>query len=106
MALYHRVLGGALDMQAGESVRHAQLEIDGAVIIATDGHPDYPAKVGENVCLSLSGTDRDRLTRIFNELAEGGRVQMPLAKQPWGTEVGWLADRFGILWTVNIATGQ
>src|SRR6266702_2080302 len=28
---------------------------------------------------------------------------MPLAKQPWGGEVGWLTDQFGINWTVNIA---
>ncbi len=28
---------------------------------------------------------------------------MPLAKQPWGDEVGWLTDQFGINWTVNIA---
>jgi uncharacterized glyoxalase superfamily protein PhnB len=28
---------------------------------------------------------------------------MPLAKQPWGGEVGWLTDPFGINWTVHIA---
>jgi uncharacterized glyoxalase superfamily protein PhnB len=27
---------------------------------------------------------------------------MPLAKQPWGGQVGWLVDKFGISWTVNI----
>jgi uncharacterized glyoxalase superfamily protein PhnB len=43
-----------------------------------------------------------RLTRIFSDLAEGGKVNMPLAKQPWGGEVGWLVDRFGIAWTVSI----
>jgi PhnB protein len=30
---------------------------------------------------------------------------MPLAKQPWGGEVGWLVDKFGISWTVNIQQG-
>jgi uncharacterized glyoxalase superfamily protein PhnB len=27
---------------------------------------------------------------------------MPLAKQPWGAEVGWFRDTFDINWTVNI----
>jgi PhnB protein len=104
MELYQKVLGGKLDLRAGPNGRigQARLEADGVLIIASDGHPDYPAKVGENLALSLSGTDQARLTRIFKALAEGGRVNMPLAKQPWGGEVGWLVDRFGISWTVKI----
>jgi PhnB protein len=107
MELYQKVLGGKLDLQAGPNGRigQARLEADGVLIVASDGHPDYPAKVGDNLALSLSGTDQARLARIFNALAEGGRVNMPLAKQPWGGEVGWLVDRFGISWTVNIQQG-
>jgi PhnB protein len=107
MELYQKVLGGKLDLQAGPNDRigQARLEADGVLIVASDGHPDYPAKVGDNLALSLSGTDQARLARIFNALAEGGRVNMPLAKQPWGGEVGWLVDRFGISWTVNIQQG-
>jgi PhnB protein len=105
MEFYHQVLGGKLDLQAGPGGRIGQawLEAEGVLIIATDGHPDYPAKVGENVALALGGTDQPRLAGIFSALGEGGRVQMPLAKQPWGVEVGWLVDKFGISWTVNIA---
>jgi PhnB protein len=106
MEFYHEALGGNLDLQTGpgDSIRHARLEADGVLIIGSDGHPDYPAKVGDSMGIALGGTDKDRLTRIFNDLAEGGTVQMPLAKQPWGAEVGWLRDRFGINWNVNIDT--
>jgi len=114
MEFYHRVLGGELDLQtlteqgtaqpAGpdDRIAHARLEVDGALIIGTDGHPKYPAKVGENLAIVLSGTDRDRLTTIFNALAEGGQLKGPLSRQPWGSDVGWLADRFGINWTISI----
>ena len=114
MEFYHSVLGGTLDLQtlteqgaaqpAGpdDRIAHARLEVDGALIVATDGHPKYPAKVGENLAIVLSGTDRDRLTTIFNALAEGGQLKGPLARQPWGSDVGWLADRFGINWTISI----
>ena len=49
MEFYHRVLGGKLDLQPaapGKRITHARLEADGAIMIATDGHPAYPAKVG------------------------------------------------------------
>jgi len=48
------------------------------------------------------GADRDRLAQVFSDLAEGGNIQMPLARQPWGADVGWLTDKFGIYWTVSI----
>jgi PhnB protein len=114
MEFYHKVLGGNLDLQAldeqgvsrpagpGDRITYSRLEADEARIVGSDGHPDYPAKVGDNMALALSGKDKTRLTKVFNDLAEGGRIQMPLAKQPGGAEVGWLKDRFGINWTVTI----
>ena len=114
MEFYRAVLGGNLDLQTmneqgrskpagpGDRVTYARLEAEGAVIIASDGHPDYPAKVGNHMAIVLSGGDKARLTKIFNTLAEGGMIQMPLTKQPWGADVGWLADKFGVNWTVNI----
>lgn len=101
---YQKVLGGKLELHAGpdDRIGQARLEAEGVHLIATDGHPDYPAKVGENMALFLEGSDGHRLTGIFKALSEGGKVNMPLAKQPWGGQVGWLVDKFGISWSVNI----
>jgi PhnB protein len=70
--------------------------------IASDGSPDYPARVGENIAIALGGPDKDQLTKILNDLAEGGKIKMPLAEQSPGTAVGWLTDKFGINWMVSI----
>ena len=114
MERYHQLLGGTLDLRAsneqgdstpanpGERITHARLEAEGVRIIATDGHPDYPATAGENLALALGGTDKDRLTSIFTALADGGRIKMPLTEQPGGIAVGWLTDKFGINWTVTV----
>jgi PhnB protein len=114
MEFYAKVLGGKLDLLAmdekggthpagpGESIGHSRLEADGVVIMATDGHPDYPATVGDNVAIALGGNDKERLTKVFDGLAEGGQVKMPLAEQPWDAWLGYLADKFGINWMVNI----
>ena len=35
--------------------------------------------------------------------SDGGAVVMPLERQMWGDDYGLLADKFGILWHINIA---
>ena len=85
-----------------DRITQGRLAVDGALLIASDGHPDYPAKVGDSMAIAVGGTDKARLTSIFTELAEGGRIEMPLATQPSCADVGWLTDKFGIHWTVTI----
>jgi predicted 3-demethylubiquinone-9 3-methyltransferase (glyoxalase superfamily) len=43
------------------------------------------------------------LTRIFELLAAGGKVMMPLNNYGFSTRFGWLADRFGVSWQLNLA---
>jgi PhnB protein len=103
MEHYHKMLGGSLDLQTAEGrIAHGRLEAEGGVIVGSDGHPDYPARTGDAMALALRGSDQDRIRRIFDGLAEGGTVQMPLSEQPWGGASGWLIDRFGIHWTIGV----
>jgi PhnB protein len=114
MEFYHSVLGGTLDLRTmdtqgtakpagpGDRITHARLEADGAVIIATDGHPSYPPTAGDHMAVALGGTDKDRLTSIFNGLAAGGKIKGPLAERSSGDAVGYLVDQFGINWIVTI----
>lgn len=114
LEFYQQILGGKLNLytvnkqgvskqaEPGERITYGLLEADGVHIIGSDGHPDYPAKVGENMALALNGTDKDQIKSIFSGLAEGGTIKMPLTKQPWGAEVGWLADKFGMNWTISL----
>lgn len=118
MEYYHSIFGGKLDIQTfGEAgmandeavkdrVIHAQLSTDEFTLMASDTHPTHsPAVVmGNNVNLSLVGTDAERLTAYFQKLAEGGTVEMPLEKQFWGDVFGACEDRYGIHWMVNISS--
>mgnify|MGYP001319183992 CR=1 FL=1 len=106
MEFYQKVLGGKLDLQlANDRVGQARLEADGVLIVGSDGHPKYPPTVGDHMAIALSGTDKGRLTKIFNDLAAGGQMKGPLTAQPGGSEVGWLVDKFGINWMVAIDEG-
>ncbi len=114
MKFYHSVLGGELTMQTfaetkmaqkpeeNDLIIHAALKNEGLTLMASDAMPSRQAKFGDNVHMSISGNDAERLTGIFNGLSQGGKVDMPLAKQFWGDTYGQLTDKFGIHWMVNI----
>lgn len=113
MEFYHEVLGGELTLQKfGEApvfppgyedkIIHARLEADGIVIMASEGQPGANVVFGNNVHLSLHGSDEPKLNRLFKELSAGGEVTMPLEKQFWGDTYGSFTDKFGVHWQVNI----
>jgi predicted 3-demethylubiquinone-9 3-methyltransferase (glyoxalase superfamily) len=43
------------------------------------------------------------LERAFSALAEGGQVLMPLDNYGFSKRFGWLSDRFGVSWQLNVA---
>jgi PhnB protein len=116
MKFYHGVLGGELKMQTfaeanmskspqdKDRIVHATLKNEALTFMASDTMPDQEAKFGDNIHMSISGQDTAKLTEVFNKLAQGGKVDMPLAKQFWGDTFGMLTDKFGVHWMVNITS--
>src|SRR5437879_13549480 len=92
MQFYQHVLGGTLELHTanekgerrpagtGDRVTDGQLDADGLRIVATDGHPSYPATVGDHMALSLSGTDKARLSKILSSLADHCKQHTPLSQ--------------------------
>jgi PhnB protein len=39
--------------------------------------------------------------RVFNALADGGTVRMPIGETFWAKKFGMLTDRYGTPWMVN-----
>ena len=119
MKFYHSILGGELSLQTFEEAKmaqssaekdlivHARLNSGDMTIMASDAPPGrMKTTFGDNVHMSIVGEDSQRLTRIFDALANGGKVDMPLAKQFWGDTYGQLTDKFGVHWMVNIAANH
>src|SRR6266705_2218152 len=82
MKFYQSILGGELTMQTfGEAgmastpeeknmIVHADLKNDTLSLMASDGHPNQPVKFGDNIHMSISGADENKLTEFFNKLAQ------------------------------------
>jgi PhnB protein len=80
-------------------VMHMCFRIGETDIFASDGRcegkPDY-----QGFSLSLMADDDAEAERRFNALADGGQVQMPLAKTFFASNFGMVTDRFGVSWMV------
>jgi len=82
-------------------VMHASFRIGETSVMASDGRcMGKPAFQG--FCLSLAAATDAEADRLFAALADGGQVQMPLAKTFFSSRFGMLADRFGVSWMILV----
>jgi PhnB protein len=87
-----------------DKVMHASLQIGETVLMASDGCgadvvPDF-----RGLSLSVEMPDAEAAARVFDALAEGGEVQMPLGRTCFASSFGMLTDRFGVGWMVVVDT--
>jgi predicted 3-demethylubiquinone-9 3-methyltransferase (glyoxalase superfamily) len=45
----------------------------------------------------------EEMERVFESLSAGGSVLMPLGDYGFSKRFGWLSDRFGVSWQLNVA---
>jgi PhnB protein len=71
--------------------------------MATDACEEmgFHVKQGNNAYICISPDSREEADKLFNGLAEGGKINMPLQDMFWGAYYGDLTDKFGIKWMVN-----
>jgi PhnB protein len=115
---YQSVFGGELNImrfsdtpEAGnmpptvkDKVMHASLPIgNNNYLMATDACEEmgFSLTQGNNYYVCISPDSREEADKLFNGLAEGGKVNMPLQDMFWGAYYGDLTDKFGIKWMVN-----
>ena len=87
---------------AEDKVMHASLRIGDTTVMASDGECQGRANFG-GISLSLTASDEAEAERLFNALADGGQVRVPLTKTFFSPRFGVVADRFGVPWMVVVA---
>jgi PhnB protein len=85
-------------------VMHANFRAPGVSFMASDASPGKTYGEG-SISLSLGTSDLAEAERVFNALADGGSVEMPLTEMFWGAKFGMLTDKYGIDWMINCQTG-
>ena len=112
---YEKIFGGKIEMllphegtPAAEHVPaewrgkilHATLRVGDFVLMGSDAPPDH-YKMPQGFSVSLGIDNTAEAERVFNALAQGGSVTMPIQQTFWAERFGMLIDQFGIPWMIN-----
>ncbi len=83
-------------------VMHANFRVGDTQIMASDGRcmgkPNF-----DGFALSITVPNEAEADRRFAALADGGKVQMPLARTFFSPRFGMVTDRFGVLLMILVA---
>lgn len=82
-------------------IMHAEFAADGMALMASDAAGTYAGRPGTNVALSVNHDNEADQAIVFDKLAEGGTVTMPLQDTFWGARFGMLTDKYDINWMFN-----
>jgi PhnB protein len=119
MTRYHEILGGQLDimtaadMPPGESmpddvaddfVIHAALTLGEHDLLMASDDPTGDGTGVKGASIHLGVSDAAEARRIFDALADGGRVDMELEPTFWSPLFGSCVDRYGVSWMIDVET--
>ena len=85
-----------------EKVMHSAVQVGDSTVRMSDGRctgkPNF-----HGIALTILAKTEAEADKLFNGLAEGGKVTMPLAKTFFSPKFGMVADKFGVGWMVLVA---
>lgn len=89
------------DMGPAENIMHCTIKVGGSTIMMCDDPRPDATSGGGSISLAIGLNDPEKAKQLFENLAQGGSVEMPLEKTFWAEAFGMLTDKFGIKWMVN-----
>lgn len=111
---YQEIFGGELDVMTNgdappdqrmpgagaDVVMHAALSFDGNLLMGSDD-PSGDGGPMRGFSVNFTAADSGEAQRVFDALAEGGQVTMPMEKTFWAEAFGMCIDRFRVPWMVS-----
>lgn len=84
-----------------DKVMHASLTIGDSRVMVSDGRNSGTQNFG-GFALSVAAKNEADADRMFNALASGGQVTMPMGKTFFAKRFGMVADKFGMHWMIIV----
>ena len=89
------------NMGPASNIMHCTIKVGGSTIMMCDDPRPDAAADGGNISLAIGLNDPARAKQLFDNLAKGGTVIMPLEKTYWAEAFGMVTDPFGVKWMIN-----
>jgi predicted 3-demethylubiquinone-9 3-methyltransferase (glyoxalase superfamily) len=93
---------GPGELGAEGTVKRADFKLAGHDLICIDSPAKHNFTFTPSVSLFVECESEAELVEAFQQLSAGGQVLMPLDNYGFSTKFGWVNDRFGVSWQVNL----
>lgn len=94
---------GADGPGAEGSVQHASFSLAGQRFMCIDSPAKHEFTFTPSMSLFVQCADEAEIDRLYAALAEQGAALMPLGDYGFSAKFGWVNDRFGVSWQLNLA---
>jgi len=85
------------------SVMTAVFALAGQQFMCSDSFVKHQFTFTPSVSLFVDCADEAELDRLYATLSEKGGVLMPLGEYGFSRKFGWVNDRYGVSWQLNLA---
>ncbi|MFE1921178.1 VOC family protein [Streptomyces asoensis] len=84
------------------TVQHATFSLAGQEFMCIDSPVQHEFTFTPAVSLFVQCEDEAELDRLYAALSEQGTTLMPLGDYGFSAQFGWVNDRFGVSWQLNL----
>ena len=84
------------------AIKRADFTVSGCDRICIDSPVKHDFTFTPSMSIFVDCEDEGELIKAFNQLSSEGEVLMPLDNYGFSTKFGWVNDRFGVSWQLNL----
>lgn len=93
---------GPADGGMAGRVKRARFVLGGHDMMCIDSPAPHAFTFTPSMSLFIDCESAEELEHAFARLVDGGQVLMPLDAYGFSTRFGWVSDRFGVSWQLNL----
>ena len=75
-------------------------QLEGQTFSALNGGSHF--KINPSISFFVYCESENKIEKLYNRLADGGVVMMPLDKYDWSPKYAWVQDKFGVSWQLDV----
>jgi predicted 3-demethylubiquinone-9 3-methyltransferase (glyoxalase superfamily) len=94
---------GANEAGSEGSVKHATFTLAGQQVMCMDSSQKHSFSFTPSISLYVECETADEIDRLYAALSEKGQPLMPLGSYGFSAKFGWVNDRYGVSWQLNLA---
>ena len=94
---------GAGESEPEGSVKVARFTLNGVEHMAMDSAFNHQFTFTPSISLFVECAHLEELEATWQALSDGGQVRMPLDNYGFSQKFGWVSDKYGVSWQLNLS---